>query len=201
MEILLLFIGFGAIVLLVRFLLQKLKIILPKKYFKVLLIAHLFFAFLFIVAVIISNYNIYFRGYRSHSFIFITACFTGIFVYWFAPKAKWAYVLGVISFFEIIVVLILLKNLSHDFVFYNTNNFRIEANVLENRPLPIFFVKKGLLERKISLYENCFFDFTEDKIDSINVEQLSIDTVKIVFYHQHTFKKQESISFCKIKIE
>lgn len=130
---------------------------------KLLNILSVLFFLLLLSSILLSFQNLYFRGYKTHNFILIITCsmFTINYLFTFFGNKYWKILAGIILTVSILttslVSYINLKNYSSD-LWYENSSYRIEDSILLSKPyfghLPDFYVKKGIVEKKVQLKKN-----------------------------------------------
>jgi hypothetical protein len=205
---LLLFFGCSFITILIRFIFEKRNISISKMHFKWMIIAHLFMFTLFISALILAHFEIYFRGYHSHSYILLLLCLIGTISFWVMPEKEirskvLIFSFAIIEFLCLIAIPILTGIFSGtDDLYFDSSKYRIEATYkgfLAPAQLPDLFIK-GLIFEKKFLVKGPYIQ--KAKITAIKISELTNDSVEVKFYHTDTLRSSiSSPLICKIKIE
>ena len=177
------------------------KICTPKSLISILLWLSLALSLIFITGMVLSHFNLYWRGYRSHTLILIAAGISWIFFYLLRRSDRSSEVVTVFSntaiFFLAGITLVLGIEVVDDYqkqLFYDSSKYRVEQTnrgLMSPASLPNLFVKKGLFEKRYSLHSeydtlsgviNRAFTFKDDII-RLEVIKLSSDSVMIKLFH------------------
>ena len=185
-----------AFILLGRCTIQKCKVDFSSKILRIIFILHLVFWFLLLMALILSCWNLYFRGYKSTTIIFNFIGWTGLFLYLFHKKEtvpKFVHVstylfalsIGVITIFTTYDLLISNRR----DIYYNDSKYRLELTfkgILAIAPPPDLFIKFGILEKRYDLNSKYI---PKEKVKNILIQRPTKQIVRIVFFYldtQHT---------------
>jgi hypothetical protein len=173
----------------VRFLFKKAGIYLPNVLFKILLGIQLCLLLLSVSAFILSEYNIYWRGYRSTSIIIITTAITGLLCFWLY-KGKSFVPFAFVVFVETFIAAILVFDMDGSYTesrYYDNNKFRLENTdrfIMGHPCLPDLFVKEGLFEKKYKLnrmYPPYILSISQ--IKKVHITEVGERKVRITFTH------------------
>ena len=157
---------------------------------------------LYISTFILSNYNIYWSGYRSTSFIFIGLTLALILFYLFYPIEKlnilMTLTLYLLIFLSSGVSIFLSWEIKDDYdkqLFYLDTKYRLEETdrgMMRLAKLPKLFVKKGIFEKRYLLdtvYDNPNFSYAaeyyipKDKVTKIEINEVENKTVSVIIFH------------------
>jgi hypothetical protein len=187
----LIFIGIPSLIVLARFL-PYLKFRISKAVYRFILTQFIFLFLIFISTILLSSYHLYWRGYRSSSFIFIGFSLATIIFYWSHPIDKVPGFLtfgsAILSFLLSGLALFLVLEIIYDYdkqLIYNDRKYRLEhtnRGFMSIEVLPKLFVKKGLVEKMYvldSTYDDFNYgSFTEKEIPGEKIKRIEINEVK-----------------------
>ena len=149
---------------------------------------------LYISSIILSEKNIYFRGYRSTTFIFLFMNAMGfIFCLVYSPKAYTAKNLMFLFYLIIIPCSIISSYLVFELSDYNRNliydngNYRLEnaKRFISPASLPNLYIKNGIFEKKFTIPIDSYIeDLNKPDIDSVLLSEKGSDSLIIAFYHK-----------------
>lgn len=189
----------------IRLLLIENEIKFQYKFFKWILAVHFILLVFLICAFVMSHYNLYFRGYRSHSIIYLLFCLSGIMVYWCFPKSNWVIISVIFVFFESTTSTALVIEMIYDAsyqVYYHSSKYRIESTfsgIMAPAKLPDLIKTNFIFEKKYTLNGNYI---AKSNLDSLKIIDLSNDTVVVVFYHKDVAKYDIQNPFMiKVKVD
>ena len=168
--------------------------------FKISLLFFCFTLILYISTFILEKYNLYWRGYRSTSFIFIFFAIFSIISYWTLPVKNLLITIpsAFLIFFLTALSTLIIFEVVGDYqnqLFYDSSKYRLEdANrgFMAPYQLPKLFVKNGLFEKRYTIdgssdnpskLSSAKVRISKDKIIKIEVKEYSKDKVSILFYH------------------
>jgi hypothetical protein len=178
--------------LLLRFVLIKSKVQVSPAFNKVLFALFLLAIGLFISAIILARYNIYFKGYRSTSFIFLAMSVSGGLFYSFCHRHGNIVVGKILSLATAICLSLsgpLAYELAYDYapqLVYNDARYRLEEThrgVNEPCGLPKLFIKSGIFEKRYDLEETGYGCISGKEIKSVSIADQPRDSVTVTIYH------------------
>jgi hypothetical protein len=200
MEYLLAFLLIALLLVFARYLFVNRGIYLPDTVFRILLVIHCCFLAMTISTFVLSNYNLYWRGYRSTSIIIILTAFTGLLCIWLSkrkPYLIFVFFVLIEIMLSVILVFFTADSYTKD-LYYNDAKYRLENTqqiMMAHPSLPDLFVKKGLFEKKYILnskLEPFILDISQIKKATIN--ELTEHSISITFSHS---AKEDSASGLK----
>jgi hypothetical protein len=178
--------------LILRHFIEKKEMTFSPLLLRILFILLCVFLTLFITSLIIVQSNIYFKGYRSHSIIFILTIFFG-FIY-FLLRSKNARLPLLLIFLRLSILVgtflasVLVWEISDDYkkqLYYNDDRFRLEdtnRGIMSICGLPDLFVKDGLFESRYPLFTSHYTCLPKDKMTSISIKEED-GIIKVFIYH------------------
>ena len=150
------------------------------------------FSIILIITIIMSNYNIYWRGYKSTTYLLITTNIVGI-IYYITDKkilrkSSNKILLSLFLFLGIAIsTLICLESFNNykSKKYYNNKKYRIENTfngIISMYRLPNLFVKNGIIEKRYNLKytENEGEVFFKEDINDIKITTTD-EGYKVVF--------------------
>ena len=162
----------------------------------------LFMVGLYISTFILSNYNLYWSGYRSTSFIFIGLTLTLILFYWLYPIEKLNILLNLSLYLFIFIssgiAIFLSWEIKDEYdkqLFYLDSKYRLEETeigLMRVPKLPKLFVKNGLIEKKYlldTIYDNPNYSYPtqyyipREKIILIKIKEIGNKTISVIIFH------------------
>ena len=171
----------------IRLLLIENEIKFQYKFFKWILAIHFILLLLLICVFAMSYYNLYFRGYRSHSIIYLLFCLSGIMVYWCFPKSNWVIISAVLVFFESTTSTALTIEMIYDAsyqVYFRSSKYRIEntfKGIMAKATIPDLIKTNFIFEKRYKINGDYI---PKSSLDSLKIIELSNDTVVVVFYQK-----------------
>jgi hypothetical protein len=173
------------------------------KFAQTLLIVYLLSISLFCLALILSKRHIYFRGYRSTSFLFIVMSFSGfLFMLFYQRRHKTTPLLAAFYFIIIlsfVLSLLLAFEISGDYrrqLFYSDSKYRLEdtrRGINEPCSLPRLFIKKGIFEKRYELEELPVGCMSKQDIKTIAIKKTNPDSLQIIIYHVSNWQIQNPL--------
>ncbi len=189
-----------ALVLAMKFFAPKLSFSLTvtKVFFWIFIMTFLFF----ISTQVLSKYNLFWRGYRSSSFIYLSWCLSSIFLYWVYSARNYHGIFNmlfgtlvfVLSFSGTFITFEIIDDYNKK-LFYKDNKYRLEEDpgtLMYIPKLPKLFVKKGFFESRYlidTIYDNPDFTYPteyyvpKNKIKKIILREISSNMILITIYH------------------
>jgi hypothetical protein len=172
-----------------RYLFSKARIYLPVTAYRILMGIHLFLLLMAISTFILSSYNIYWRGYRSTSFIIIATAITGLLCVWLY-KGKPFFVFIILVFIQTLFATVVVLDMTDNYksgLYYNDNKYRLEYSshfISKFVSLPNLFIKNGFFERRIVLgdkYTPPGFDLYVGTIKNVTIKKQTEQQISITF--------------------
>lgn len=181
--------------MLIRYWLNKTEYKVSKVIRFVIFLVFIIFFLFFLSFFILARYNLYYWGYRSHSWIFVAMTFWGMLYFLLRPKIQllsaWEYLPLMITTIAIGITSILIYAVLWDYkkdLIHKDNQYRIEWNgwFITRCGLPSLFVKDGIFERQMLYTKN--YCLSKSGIDSVKMLEITSDTVTVIFYHHSDWK-------------
>lgn len=159
---------------------------------KLLMWLNLLFTTILISSIIMSFQEVYWRGYKSTTYILILTIFSGSIYYIIASNSligimKKAYsILLTLGMFISIIICLESFNRFEEKNYYSNSNYRLENTfngIIAPYQLPKLFVKNGLIENRYDLNfkENEWEIFFKSDIDSVDINRRK-NNYEVIFY-------------------
>jgi hypothetical protein len=172
-----------------RFLFKNAGIYLPAALFRILLGIQFCLLLLSVSTFVLAEYNIYWRGYRSTSFIIIATAITGLLCFWLYKGKSFGPFIFIV-FVETFIAAIVVFDMDGSYtesLYYNDNKFRLENTdrfIMAHPCLPDLFVKEGLFEKQYKLnriYPPYILSISQ--IKKVYITEVDERKVRITFTH------------------
>ena len=157
---------------------------------RILLSVYLILIVIFCATVVSKEFNIYIRGYRSTSILFIGCSFLGV-VYWLVDREPvftkvWRSFLFVATLVSVSAGSLLAFELAGDYknqLIYNDPSFRLEQTgrwFINPCTLPTLYVKQGFFEKKYKHMTS--YCVSKSEISETHFEVLSTSQVQVTYF-------------------
>lgn len=151
---------------------------------------YLFSIFIFLLTFIGKQYNIYIKGYRSTSILFVLMSVLGI-IYWFVDRQRVSKNIFRVCLFGFCVVTISVSSLLtfeligdyKNQLVYNDSRYRLEETgrwIMNPCTLPTLFVKYNFYEKEYIFPKS--YCITKSQIKSVEVKSISTNKVSITYF-------------------
>ena len=146
---------------------------------------------LFASTIILAEKNIYYRGYRSSSFIFLFMGLCGFVFCLFVKRNELKIISSIIAFIQLFLSGILLLEMIVDYksqLYYDDKKYRIEdvsRGIMRAGAHLNLFVKEDIIEHQYEIFDNYpnGINLKKSETDSIKIIELRNDSLEIIFYH------------------